>query len=58
MIGFITAVIYFALVLFAFGTVCAIISAWRDGVLGRDVQHIKSGLHRAFLKFKKFAQRK
>jgi len=58
MMGFIVALIYFALVLFAFGTVCAVISAWRQGVLGRDVDSIKKGLARVFLRIKKFAQRK
>ncbi len=58
MIGFIKAVVIFALVLLAFGTVCAVISAWRQGVLGRDIAVIKTGLHRVFLSIKKFAQRK
>ena len=58
MIGFIKAVVIFALVLLAFGTVCAVISAWRQGVLGRDISVIKTGLHRVFLRIKKFTQRK
>ena len=58
MIGFIIALIYFALVLLAFGTICAVISAWRQGVLGRDIDAIKSGLGRVYLRFKKFAQQK
>tara|TARA_B100001094_G_scaffold294576_1_gene315318 strand:+ start:225 stop:407 length:183 start_codon:yes stop_codon:yes gene_type:complete len=58
MIGFIKAVVIFALVLLAFGTVCAVISAWRQGVLGRDIAVIKTGLHRVFLRIKKFTQRK
>ena len=58
MMGFIVALIYFALVLLAFGTVCAVISAWRDGVLGRDMDAIKKGLGRVYLRFKKFAQQK
>ena len=58
MIGFIIAVVYFALVLLAIGTVCAVISAWRQGVLGRDINAIKSGLGGLYLRFKKFAQQK
>ena len=58
MMGFIIAVVYFALVLLAIGTVCAVISAWRQGVLGRDINAIKSGLGGLYLRFKKFAQQK
>ncbi len=58
MMGFIKAVVIFALVLFAFGTVCAVISSWRQGVLARDLQWVRTGLHGVFLRFKKFAHRK
>ena len=58
MMGFIKAVVILALVLFAFGTVCAVISAWRQGVLGRDMDAVKSGLARVYLRIKKFAQQK
>ena len=58
MIGFIKAVVIFALVLLAIGTVCAVISAWRQGVLGRDIDAIKSGLGGGYLRFKKFEQQK
>ena len=58
MMGFIKAVVIFALVLFVFATMCAVISAWRQGVLGRDVAIIKTDLHRVYLRIKKFAQRK
>ena len=56
MMGFIIAVVYFALVLLAIGTVCAVISAWRQGVLGRDIDAVKSGLGGLYLRIKKFAQ--
>ena len=58
MMGFIKAVVIFALVLFAFGTVCAVISSWRQGVLARDWGWVKTGLHGVFLRIKKFAHRK
>ena len=58
MMGFIIAVVYFALVLLAIGTVCAVISAWRQGVLGRDIDAVKSGLGGVYLRIKKFAQQK
>ena len=58
MMGFITALVYFALVLLAIGTVCAVISAWRQGVLGRDIDAVKSGLAWVYLRIKKFAQQK
>ena len=58
MMGFVTALVYFALVLLAFGTVCAVISAWRQGVLGRDINAVKSGLGGVYLRIKKFAQQK
>ena len=57
MIGFIIAVIYFALVLLAFGTIMAFFSSWRDGCLERDLEQIKTGLGWVYLKIKKFAQR-
>ena len=56
MIGFIVAVIYFALVLLAFGTVIAFYTSWRDGCLQRDIASVKTGLGWVFLKIKKFAQ--
>tara|TARA_B100000902_G_scaffold253659_1_gene240137 strand:- start:2906 stop:3082 length:177 start_codon:yes stop_codon:yes gene_type:complete len=58
MIGFITAVIYFALVLLAIGTLLALFTSWRDGCLGKDIASVKTGLGWVFLKIKKFAQRK
>ena len=58
MMGFIKAVVIFALVLFAFGTVCAVISSWRQGVLARDWQWVKTGLTGVFLRIKKFTHRK
>lgn len=57
MIGFIKAVLMFALVLFAIGTVCAFISSWRQGVLRRDWEWIRTGLEAVYLKIKNFAQR-
>jgi len=56
MIGFIVAVIYFALVLLAFGTVMAFYTSWRDGCLQRDIASVKTGLGWVFLRIKKFAQ--
>ena len=58
MMGFIKAVVIFALVLFVFATICAVISSWRQGVLARDWEWVKTGLHQVFLRFKKFAHRK
>ena len=58
MIGFITALVYFALVLFAIGTILAFLTSWRDGCLGKDVAQIKSGLVWVYLRIKKFAQQK
>jgi len=58
MMGFIKAVIIVALVLFAFGTICAVISSWRQGVLGRDWQWIKTGLHHVYHRLQKFTRRK
>ena len=58
MIGFIKAVFMFALVLLAIGTVCAFISSWRQGVLRRDWEWVKTGLATVFLKIKNFTQRK
>ena len=57
MIGFIKAVLMFALVLFAIGTVCAFISSWRQGVLRRDWEWVRTGLEAVYLKIKNFAQR-
>ena len=54
MMGFIKAVIMFALALFAFATVCALISSWRQGVLGRDWQWVKTGLHHVYHRLQKF----
>ena len=58
MIGFIIALIYFALVLLAIGTILAFLTSWRDGCLGKDVAKIKSGLVWVYLRIKKFAQQK
>jgi hypothetical protein len=57
-IGFIIAVIYFALVLLAIGTVLALLTSWRDGCLGRDVAEIKTGLVGVYLRIKNFLHRK
>ena len=57
MIGFIKAVSMFALVLLAIGTVCALISSWRQGVLKRDWEWVQTGLEAVYLKIKNFAQR-
>jgi len=57
-IGFIIAVIYFALVLLAIGTVLALFTSWRDGCLGRDVAEIKTGLVGVYLRIKNFLHRK
>jgi len=57
MIGFIKAVFIFALVLLAIGTVCALISSWRQGVLKRDWEWVRTGLEAVYLKIKNFAQR-
>ena len=58
MIGFIIALIYFALVLLAIGTTLALLTSWRDGCLGKDVASVKSGLVWVYLRIKKFAQQK
>ena len=57
MMGFIKAVFIFALVLFAIGTECAFISSWRQGVLKRDWEWVRTGLEAVYLKIKNFAQR-
>ena len=58
MIGFITALVYFALVLLAIGTILAFLTSWRDGCLGKDVASVKSGEVWVYLRIKKFAQQK
>ena len=58
MIGFVIAVIYFALVLLAIGTVLALFTSWRDGCLRKDLAEIKSGLGWVYLRIKKIAQQK
>ena len=58
MIGFIIALVYFALVLFAVGTILAFLTSWRDGCLHKDVASVKSGLVWVYLRIKKFAQQK
>jgi len=58
MMGFIMALMYFALVLLAVGTTLALFTSWRDGCLHKDVAQIKTGLGWVFLRIKKFAQRK
>ena len=58
MIGFIIALVYFALVLFAIGTILAFLTSWRDGCLHKDVASVKSGLVWVYLRIKKFAQQK
>lgn len=56
MMGFIVALVYFALVLLAVGTVLAFLTSWRDGCLHKDLAQIKSGLVWVYLRIKKFAQ--
>jgi len=56
--GFITALVYFALALLAIGTVLALFTSWRDGCLGRDVAEIKTGLVGVYLRIKNFLHRK
>ena len=58
MMGFIKACLMFALVLFVFATVCAVISSWRQGVLARDWQWVKKGLHHVYHRLQKFTRRK
>ena len=58
MIGFIIALVYFALVLLAIGTILAFLTSWRDGCLKKDVASVKSGLGWVYLRIKKFAQQK
>ena len=58
MMGFIKAILILTLVLFAIGTVCALISSWRQGVLKRDWDWVKTGLATLLLKIKNFTQRK
>ena len=58
MIGFIIALVYFALVLLAIGTILAFLTSWRDGCLGKDIASVKSGLVWVYLRIKKFAQQK
>ena len=58
MMGFITALVWFALALLAMGTVLAFLTSWRDGCLHRDLAQIKTGLAWVFLRIKKFAQQK
>ena len=55
MMGFIVAVIYFALALIAVGTVLAFLTSWRDGCLGKDLRELKTGLAWVFLRIKNFA---
>ena len=58
MMGFIKAALILTLVLFAIGSVCALISSWRQGVLKRDWDWVKTGLATVLLKIKNFTQRK
>ena len=58
MMGFIKAILILTLVLFASGTVCDLISSWRQGVLKRDWDWVKTGLATVLLKIKNFTQRK
>ena len=57
MMGFIKAILILTLVLFAIGTVCALISSWRQGVLKRDWEWVRTGLEAVYPKIKNFAQR-
>jgi hypothetical protein len=58
MIGFIIAVIYFALVLLAVGTTLALFTSWRDGCLGKDLAQIKTGLAWVYHRLQKFTRGK
>ena len=58
MMGFITALVYFALVLLAIGTALALFTSWRDGCLHKDIASVKTGLAWVYLRIKKFAQQK
>ena len=58
MMGFITALVYFALALLAIGTVLAFLTSWRDGCLHKDLAQIKTGLAWVYLRIKKFAHGK
>ena len=56
MMGFIIALVYFALVLLAIGTALALFTSWRDGCLGKDIASVKTGLAWVYLRIKNFAQ--
>ena len=56
MIGALVIMFYVCLFLFAWGTVLAFLSSWRDGCLRRDLAEVKSGLTWVFLNIKNFAQ--
>ena len=56
--GFVTALVYFALVLLAIGTALAFLTSWRAGCLGRDLAQLTSGLVWVYLSIKQFAQQK
>ena len=58
MMGFVTALVYFALVLLAIGTALAFLTSWRAGCLGRDLAQLTSGLVWVYLSIKQFAQQK
>jgi hypothetical protein len=58
MMGFITALVYFALVLLAIGTTLALFTSWRDGCLGKDLAQIKTGLAWVYHRLQKFTRGK
>ena len=58
MMGFITALVYFALVLLAVGTTLALFTSWRDGCLGKDLAQIKTGLAWVYHRLQKFTRGK
>ena len=58
MITAVVIIAYVCLFLFAWGTVLAFLSSWRDGCLGKDLAEIKTGLAWVYLRIKKFTHRK
>ena len=56
--GFITALVYFALALLAIGTTLAFLTSWRDGCLGKDLAQIKMGLAWVYHRLQKFTRGK
>ena len=58
MMGFIIALVYFALVLLAIGTALAFFTSWRDGCLGKDIASVKTGLAWVYHRLQKFTRGK